>query len=101
MKSDTATSALLTLDLGIESPEHVILEGTQSGLAIGRLGPGESYAQEVAICFLARGHFEISAEVIDHDTVRGDRRAGFGHLIAVVQQDSADSRTNPTIVQNS
>lgn len=75
------------MDLEMEPSEHVIHEGVLSELAVGRLESGESREVETAVCFLAYGRFEISADVRAFDSPWGDTRAGLGHLVAVVRAD--------------
>ncbi|KAF5380960.1 hypothetical protein D9615_003973 [Tricholomella constricta] len=83
------SSQVFILDLEMEPSEHVVYEGILSELAIGRLESGESRQLDTAICFLAYGRFEISAEVRSFDSFRSDARAGIGRLIAVVRGDGA------------
>jgi hypothetical protein len=83
----TASPLVLTVDLNLEPAEHVIFEGIISNIPIGRLQSGESDEVETALCFLAYGRFEISAQAwvlgaTQTDTYRG----GNGHLTAVVRE---------------
>lgn len=73
----------------MEPSEHVVHEGVLSELSIGRLESGESLKLDTAVCFLACGRFEISADVRAFDSPRIDARAGIGHLIAIVREDDA------------
>ncbi|KAG5645221.1 hypothetical protein DXG03_006638 [Asterophora parasitica] len=84
----SSSSQVFTLDLDLEPSEHIVYEGILSDLAIGRLESGESRQLDTAICFLADGRFEISAEVRNFDSSRSDARAGIGQLLAVVRGES-------------
>ncbi|KAF8654133.1 hypothetical protein AX16_003664 [Volvariella volvacea WC 439] len=78
---------VLTLDLTIEPVEHVVHEGVLNGLPVGRLEPGSRVVREVPVCFLARGQFEVIAEVNPLGISRGGSvRSGFGHLTALVRE---------------
>ncbi|KAF8077925.1 TRAPP II complex [Lyophyllum atratum] len=83
------SSQVFTMDLEMEPSEHIIYEGVLTEMAVGRLGSGESREVDTAICFLAYGHFEISAEVRSFDSPRSDTRVGVGQLIAVVEGKTA------------
>ncbi|KAG6909694.1 hypothetical protein DXG01_015895 [Tephrocybe rancida] len=84
--SVAASSQVFTMDMDMEPSEHVVYEGILTELAVGRLESGESRDIDTAICFLANGRFEISAEVRSFDAPRSDTdRAGIGHLIAIVR----------------
>jgi len=75
------------MDLEMEPSEYVIHEDVISDVVVGRLQSGDSREVETAICFLANGRFEISADVRVLE-FRG-ARAGTGHLIAIVEEATA------------
>ena len=83
-----AMPQVFTIDLEVDPAEHVIYEGVLTDLAVGQLGGGESKELETALCFIAYGHFEISAQVRVFDTSRIDTRAGLGRVVAIVQNDN-------------
>jgi hypothetical protein len=83
-----AMPQVFTIDLEVEPAEHVVYEGVLTDLAVGQLGEGESKELETALCFIAYGHFDISAQVRVFDASRVDTRAGLGRIIAIVQNDN-------------
>ncbi|TFK76416.1 hypothetical protein BDN72DRAFT_808930 [Pluteus cervinus] len=80
----SVASAVFTLDLAIEPADHIVYEGVLSGLPIGRLEPGSSWSSTIAMCFLARGRFEVFAEV---KSLTG-LRSGFQQLITFVRENT-------------
>ena len=84
---DIGFSLVFTMDLEMEPSEHVIHEDVVSDLVVGRLHSGDSREVETAICFLANGRFEISADVRVLES--GGARAGTGHLTAIVEEVAA------------
>jgi hypothetical protein len=73
------------MDLVMEPSEHVVYEGVLADLAVGELNSGECREVETALCFLAHGRFEISAEVRAFQPSRVESRAGVGQLVAIVR----------------
>ncbi|KAG6850996.1 hypothetical protein H0H93_004483 [Arthromyces matolae] len=84
------TAQVFVMDIDLEPSEHVIYEGVLHDLGVGRLERGESRQIDIAFCFLAKGRFEISAEVRSFEVPRSDScRAGIGHLMAIVRDVGA------------
>ncbi|KAG6866933.1 hypothetical protein C0991_003849 [Blastosporella zonata] len=90
LTSVAASSQIFTMGLEMDPSEHIVYEGILTELAVGRLESGESRELEAAVCFLATGRFEISAEVRIFDAPRSETgRAGIGHLTAIVRASDA------------
>lgn len=77
------------MDVTMEPFEHAVHEGVLTDIPVGELKSGETRELEMAVCFLAYGRYEISAEVRAFQPSRLESRAGVGQLIAIVQ--GADS----------
>ncbi|KIJ69369.1 hypothetical protein HYDPIDRAFT_24212 [Hydnomerulius pinastri MD-312] len=84
-----------TLTLLPSPSDHVLSQGTLSGIPLGRIGSGESKVMEVPVCFLCTGTFEVGAEVrmlgsreeglVDME--RDGGRVGVGRVRALVRED--------------
>jgi len=75
---------VFTLDLEITPSEHVIYEGALTDLPLGRLESGQSEEFQTSICFLASGHFEISAIVRASGEAEVEGREAKTHITAVL-----------------
>ena len=83
-----ASPLVFTLDLETTPSEHLIYEGALTDLPLGRLEGGRSKEFHTSICFLASGHFEISAVVRAFGEAEVEGRVAKAHVTAV----SSDSR---------
>lgn len=68
----------------MEPVEHVLFEGTQTGIPVGRLEREESRVVCIPVCFLSFGRFILSAVVRSSKT---NTREGVGQLTAIVVND--------------
>jgi hypothetical protein len=74
------------LNLSTSPEEHVLLQGSPTGIMLGRVESGQSQVIEVPLCFLSVGYFEIAVEV----RVIGDkRRTGVARLWTAVKEDDS------------
>lgn len=58
-----ASDLVLTLNLDLEPPEHVVSQGELVDIAVGRLAKGKTREVETPLAFIACGRFDFSAEV--------------------------------------
>lgn len=73
------------MDLEIVPSEAIIHEGVLNDIPIGRLNGGDVYEFTAGLCFLSRGHFEISAQVRPFGVPHLDARIARATLTAVVE----------------
>lgn len=82
------------LNLSTSPEEHVLLQGSLTDIALGRVGSGQSQVVEVSLCFLSLGYFEIAVEARQLDVMGEKRQTGVARLWAIVQEDDS---LRPTI----
>ena len=75
---------VFVMDMDILPHESVAYEGVLNDIPIGRLEPGEKRVHTVGICFLSRGHFEISTQVRPFGAPHMETRTSKATLTAVV-----------------
>ncbi|EAU88629.2 hypothetical protein CC1G_12021 [Coprinopsis cinerea okayama7 len=80
--SDSPT--VYVMDLEIVPSESIIHEGILNDIPVDRLDVGETREFTIGVCFLSRGHFEISAQVRPFNVPHLEARTTRSTLMAVV-----------------
>lgn len=75
------------MDLEANPSEYIIYEGVLTDLPVGRLESGESREITTSVCFLASGHFEISALVRGFGGATADSRVARAHITAMLKDE--------------
>uniref|UniRef100_A0A8H8CM97 Transport protein particle subunit trs120 n=1 Tax=Psilocybe cubensis TaxID=181762 RepID=A0A8H8CM97_PSICU len=83
----TPSSLVFTMELEANPSEYIIYEGVLNDLPVGRLESGESREITTSVCFLASGHFEISALVRGFGGATADSRVARAHITAILKDD--------------
>lgn len=84
--ADAASSMVFTMGFEVNPSEYVIHEGIITDLAIGRLKNGECREVTTSLCFLASGHFDISAVVRCFGTEDVDSRTARARTTVLVME---------------
>ncbi|PPQ83346.1 hypothetical protein CVT25_003985 [Psilocybe cyanescens] len=83
----TPSSLVFAMDLEANPSEYIIYEGVLTDLPVGRLESGESREITTSVCFLASGHFEISALVRGFGGATTDSRVARAHITAILKEE--------------
>jgi trafficking protein particle complex subunit 9 len=83
-----ANPQILTMNVMMSPSDHVLYQGVQSNIPVGRLTSGEEREVEIGLCFVSEGRFDLHAEALlvgcDADD---DAKAGEGALRVFVRDD--------------
>ena len=84
----SADPQILKMNLTLSPSEHVLYEGVQSDIPVGKLNSGEERQVELGICFVSEGRFDLRAEawLVGYD-VDENAKAGEGGLRVLVRDD--------------
>ncbi|KAG6376171.1 TRAPP II complex [Boletus reticuloceps] len=88
--TNTGPSPLaMMLDVSTSPEEHVLLQGSLTDIALGRVESGQSRIVEVPLCFLSVGYFEIAVEARQLGVAGEKRRTGVARLWARVKENDS------------
>lgn len=76
---------VFVMDLDVLPQDSVVYEGVLNDIPIGRLEPGEKRSHTIGVCFLSRGHFELSAQMRPFGVPHFETRMSKATLTAVVR----------------
>jgi trafficking protein particle complex subunit 9 len=82
---DPDSAMVFVMDLDVLPHDSVVYEGVLNDIPIGRLEPREERTHAIGVCFLSRGHFELSAQVRPFGVPHLETRMSKATLIAIVK----------------
>ncbi|KAF8136381.1 transport protein Trs120 or TRAPPC9 TRAPP II complex subunit-domain-containing protein [Boletus edulis] len=85
----SASPLAMMLDVSTSPEEQVLLQGSLTDIALGRVESGQSRIVEVPLCFLSVGYFEIAVEARQLGVAGEKRRTGVARLWARVKEDDS------------